>query len=140
MKTNEEIKKWLLENCVDTYGNLVLEGLDFSDFEGDIFINGMQVKHSLYQHSQLVGGDLDQCCQVVGGDLLQDSQFVRGNIDQSEQFSVSAIFQDHQIAQGSMWQFSQEAGGKLISQVLKDDETWTIVENMAVLTKKENKQ
>lgn len=32
MKTREEIKKWILENCVDGDGDIDLRGLDFSDF------------------------------------------------------------------------------------------------------------
>jgi hypothetical protein len=34
MKGIEEAKKWLLENRVDEFGNLMLSGLDFSAFDG----------------------------------------------------------------------------------------------------------
>lgn len=44
MLSKEEIKKWLLENCVNEYGKLDLSGLDFSDFDGDVYIFGMKVK------------------------------------------------------------------------------------------------
>ncbi len=32
MKTKEQIKKWILENCVDSDGDINLSNLDFSDF------------------------------------------------------------------------------------------------------------
>lgn len=49
MKTKKEIKKWLLENCVNNLGNLDLSGLDFSDFKGNVIIGQMKVKWSLDQ-------------------------------------------------------------------------------------------
>ena len=58
MKTKEEIKNWLLENAVNEYGDLVLSGLDFGDFDGDVHISSMKVK-----------GDLIQCHQEVKGNL-----------------------------------------------------------------------
>lgn len=76
MKTKEEIKKWLLENCVDEQGNLNLSGLDFSDFDGDVYINALTVKQDLYQDNQIVGGDLYQNFQEVKRDLYQDYQEV----------------------------------------------------------------
>ena len=36
MKTSTEIRNWLLENAVDFDGDLMLHGLDFSDFKGDV--------------------------------------------------------------------------------------------------------
>ena len=60
MKTKEEIKKWLLENCIDSDGDLDLSGLDFSDFDGDIDMSYMVVKGNLYQDFQKVKGDLYQ--------------------------------------------------------------------------------
>ena len=37
--TAKEITEWLLENCVGSDGNLVLSNLDFSDFDGDVYIS-----------------------------------------------------------------------------------------------------
>ena len=113
MKTKEEIKRWLLENCVDRYGNLDLSSLDFSDFEGNIFIGYMKVKNNLYQYYQMVGGSLFQSCQVVDGDLLQYGQKVQGNLNQS-----------YQTAGRDLFQYSQSVGVNLFSQKLKEDEVW----------------
>lgn len=49
MLSKQEIKKWLLENCVNEMGNLDLSGLDFSDFDGNVDISYMKVKLSLSQ-------------------------------------------------------------------------------------------
>ena len=82
MKTKEEIKQWLLENCVDEDGDLDLSNLDFSDFDGNVNIYNMIVKGNLNQSGQVVYGDLWQRCQIVKGDLYQDSQSVDGNLYQ----------------------------------------------------------
>lgn len=71
MKTKLEIKQWLLENCVEQNGDLDLSGLDFSDFDGDIYINRMIVKGSLYQGKQIVKGNLIQSNQLVGKNLYE---------------------------------------------------------------------
>lgn len=84
MKTNQEIKEWLLENAVDDEGDLVLTDLDFSDFEGDVLITKMKVKGNLYQFCQEVGGNLYQQYQRVKGDLYQGSQKVEGKLIQTE--------------------------------------------------------
>ena len=69
MKTIKEIRDWLLENAVDNEGDLYLVGLDFSNFEGNVYINDMKVKKSLWQNYQKVGEDLYQTNQKVGGDF-----------------------------------------------------------------------
>jgi len=71
MKSKEEIKKWLLENCVDEYGNLYLSDIDLSDFNGNVYINDWKVKKSLSQGWHKVGGHLSQGWQTVGGNLYQ---------------------------------------------------------------------
>ena len=43
-KSKKEIRDWLLENCVDENGDLALMYLDFSDFEGNVYISYMKVK------------------------------------------------------------------------------------------------
>lgn len=58
MKTKEEIRDWLLENAVDHDGDLMLENLDFSDFDGDVYIDCMKVKGDLTQSYQEVKGNL----------------------------------------------------------------------------------
>lgn len=69
MKTKEEIREWLLDNAVDEYGDLDLSGLDFSDFEVDVYISNMKVQGNLFQSGQEVQGSLDQCGQKVQGHL-----------------------------------------------------------------------
>ncbi len=78
MKTIEEIRDWILENCVDSDGDIIMSYLDFSDFDGDVYINHMKVKHSLLQYCHQVGEDLQQHRQVVGGGLDQYCQDVGG--------------------------------------------------------------
>lgn len=80
MKTKQEIKEWLLENCVDELGNINLSELDFSDFDGDVDICSMKVKMNLWQSCQKVGGTLYQRWQKVGKDLEQSGQNVGGNL------------------------------------------------------------
>jgi len=106
MKTTKEIQEWLLENCVDGGGDLNLNDLDFSNFEGNVWIGNMKVKKDLWQHEQEVGGDLRQYSQTVngtvsqywqevGGDLLQYGQKVKGFLNQGCQGNVEGyILQD----------------------------------------------
>ena len=53
MKTKEQIKKWLLENCVSESGKLDLSGLDFSDFDETVDISKMKVKKNLLQNKHI---------------------------------------------------------------------------------------
>ena len=79
MKTKVEIRDWLLENAVDDDGDLDITNLDFSDFDGDVFIGGMKVKGILYQDGQEVRGNLYQSSQEVKSNLFQRNQKVEGN-------------------------------------------------------------
>ena len=79
MKTIEEIRDWLLENAVDVDGDLYIDGLDFSNFDGDVYISGMKVEGNLFQDSQKVQGNLYQNYQTVQGNLHQSFQEVQGN-------------------------------------------------------------
>lgn len=72
MKSITEIRDWLLENAVDGYGDLMLDGLDFSNFDGNVYIWGMKVQGDLYQHGQEVQGDLYQTNQKVKGNIFAD--------------------------------------------------------------------
>ena len=87
-----EIKKWLLENCVSENGDLDLRNLDFSDFEGNVLISGMEVKGDLWQSDQEVQGSLYQANQKVQGSLYQQCQHVNRN-----------LWQDHQKVQGCLY-------------------------------------
>ncbi|MEG2379809.1 MAG: hypothetical protein RSB77_06260 [Bacilli bacterium] len=102
MKTKEEIKDWLLENCIDEDGDLILMNLDFSDFDKNIYISNMKVKGNLLQYNQKVQGDLWQSCQEVQGKLLQYSQKVEGDL----------------------YQYGQKVKREFITQTLKEDEEY----------------
>lgn len=84
MLTKKEIKKWLLDNCVNDLGVLDLRGLDFSDFNGIVDISHMTVKVRLFQGRQNVGGDLFQYGCRVGGDIYQEDQIAFGNVIQDK--------------------------------------------------------
>lgn len=92
MKSREEIKKWLLKNCIDDDGSLNLRDLDFSDFDGIVDISGIQVKGNLIQNWQIVGGDLDQSYQDVKGNLDQSHQDVKGDLIQYEQTTGGNLY------------------------------------------------
>ena len=79
-KSKEEIRDWLLKNCVNEKGMLDLIGLDFSGSKVDVDISHMKVKGSLFQDCQRVQGDLYQQYQKVKGDLYQCYQKVAGNL------------------------------------------------------------
>lgn len=95
MLSKQEIKQWLLENCVDEYGDLDLSELDFSDFEGDVCINNMTVKHDLIQSNQQVDGDLYQRYQTVDGKLWQDYlEFVDATIPTEETQDKTEVIEE----------------------------------------------
>ena len=73
-KTPQEIKKWLLENCVDENNDINLSGLDFSDYKGNIIINHLKVKQHLYQNYQEVGWNIYQNNQKSRYSIIQDNQ------------------------------------------------------------------
>lgn len=114
MKSREEIKKWLLANCINEWGDLDLSNLDFTDFEGDVDISNMSVTGSLSQAHQKVGGWLNQSFQEVDEDLYQYVQKVNGN----------------------MFDYCNEVKGNFITQALKDDEEYKIINGFTYIVKK----
>lgn len=108
MKTKEEIKQWLLENCVDRAGDLDLSNLDFSDFDGDVDISHMKVKGNLYQNMQKVSGNLDQDYQIVCGYLYQGKQDVRKSLQQCYQNVGGDLYQERQNVGGDLRQDCQK--------------------------------
>lgn len=72
MLSKEEIKKWMLKNCINENGDLDLSCLDFSDFDGNVNISELKVKKSLNQSWQKVGGDLRQNYQEADGRIFYD--------------------------------------------------------------------
>ena len=116
MKTKEEIKKWLLENCVNEFGDLNLSSLDFRDFDGDVILSGMKVKNNLFQSHQSVGGCLYQSSQFVCQSILQNYQMVGGNLHQNFQVVKGNLFQDHQEVNGNLDQNNQNVKGCLFQE------------------------
>ena len=84
-KTIEELRDYLLENYVDGDGDLFIEGLDFSEFDGNVYIGGMKVQGDLYQRNHKVQGDLYQRDHKVQGNLFQNSHEVQGSLFQNSQ-------------------------------------------------------
>ena len=80
MNKIEELRNYLLENYVDEYGNLDISYLDFSDFEGNVYINYMKVKGYLSQSGHEVEGSLSQSYQKVKGSLHNVSNRYGGNL------------------------------------------------------------
>lgn len=115
MKSKKELKEYLLKYYVDDEGYLDLSNLDFSDFNGDIFINNMKVKNNLFQDEQEVGEDLYQGYQKVGDNLYQDMQKVNGNLLDNKNIVT----------------------GKYVTQTLKDDEEYKFEEGHTFIVKKE---
>lgn len=70
MITKEQIRDWILENCIDLDGDIDLKDLDFSEFDGNVYISNMKVKNNLFQSCQEVGNCLYQGKQVVKGTLI----------------------------------------------------------------------
>ena len=56
MKTKQEIQNWIHKNCVDSEGDIDLSNLDFSDFDGNIYINNLKVKNDLSMNHKQVKG------------------------------------------------------------------------------------
>lgn len=84
MISRKELKELLLEHALDALGNLDLSGLDFSDFDGNVYLNNLKVKKDLYQYSQRVGQT-----------LYQNTQKVRQTIHQEECSADRILQTDH---------------------------------------------
>ena len=93
--TIKDLKKIMLDNFINEYGDLDISGLDFSDFDGDVIINRMKVKKNLFQNCQQVGSDLLQGYQQVGNDLFQNRQEIGGYLIQDYQEIIQNKLKSH---------------------------------------------
>lgn len=118
MKTKEEIKQWLLENCLDKDGDLDLSNLDFSDFNGNVLLFNMKVQKDLLQNNQQVGRDLRQDSQQVGRDLYQSYQEVQRGLYQHSQNIEGNLWQSDQKVKGDLYQDDQKVDGKIHQDTL----------------------
>ena len=123
-KTIEEVRNYLLANRVDEYGDLMLSGLDFSDFDGNVFIESMKVKGSLLQSYHIVQGNLFQHEHEVKGNLSQSYHEVGGNLYQYSQEVKGNLYQYNHEVQGNLSHGNSKYGGELIeypySELLKE--------------------
>ena len=103
MLSNEKTVKWLLKHRVDEYGNVKLNGLDFTSANCSVWFSEIKVTKSLYQDLQEVGEDLFQGGQKVKGNLLQCNQYVEGKLDQCLQ-SVKGDLISHKLIEGEHWE------------------------------------
>jgi len=95
MKDINEVRDYLVKHRTDKFGDLDLSNLDFSNFDGNIYISGMKVKNDLFQMGQLVRGDLYQNSQIVKGYLYQGNQKVEGSLYQDNQVVEEYLVQDN---------------------------------------------
>lgn len=112
-KTIEEVRDWLLENRVNEYGNLDLAGLDFSDFCGDVTIDGMKVKGSLSQDGHNVKWNLYQSCHEVEGNLYQSHHNIQGDLYQSGHDVQRNLYQTDHDVQGNYFSTRIAVGGDI---------------------------
>ena len=110
-KTIDEVRDYLLENRVVERGYLDLDGLDFSDFDGDIYMSGMKVKRDLLQNNREVNGDLYQGDHYVRGNLYQGQQYVQGHLYQSEQKVKGNLYQSKHEVQGDYFSKNIKVSG-----------------------------
>jgi len=73
----KEIRDWIIQHCKNKNGDIDLDGLDFSQFNGDVFIGHMKVKHDLHQGSQTAGSYILQSNQTAGSYIFQSNQTAR---------------------------------------------------------------
>lgn len=88
----DEVRDWLLKNRVNDDGNLDLSNLDFSDFDGDVYISEMIVKGNLYQYDQDAGGDIIQSFNDAQGKLVQTHCSGEICVDQRGTFTEGDLY------------------------------------------------
>ena len=111
MKSIKYLRDYILENYVNEFGNLDIQGLDFSEFDGNVYIGGMKVRGHLFQDGHKVQGNLYQGGQKVEGNLYQGGQEVQGSLYQGGQEVQGNLFQSVQEVQGNLFQSWQKAEG-----------------------------
>lgn len=70
--TKQELVELMIENFTNEYGTLDLSELDFTKFDCDVNISGMEVARNLVQEYQKVQGNLYQMYQEVQGEIFQE--------------------------------------------------------------------
>ena len=118
MKKTEELRNYLLENYVSEDGDLILSGLDFSDFDGNVYIDGMKVKGNLSQCGHEIQGSLYQCGHEVQGHLSQHGHEVQGDLFQSRHEVQGNLFNENNKYGGDLY---EEPSTKLLKEVTAEE-------------------
>ena len=118
MKDVMEIRDWLLDNAVDEDGDLMLGDLDFSDFDGNVYIDDMKVKGDLSQCRHEVRGDLSQIGHEVQGQLFQYGHEVQGSLDQSGQEVKGNLYNQNNKYGGKI---CEEPSTKLLKEITAEE-------------------
>ena len=113
MKKIEELKDYLLKNFVDESGDLMIDGLDLSEFKGDIYRGKWKVSSDLRQRANKVKGNLYQDGNEVKGDLVQYGNVVKGNLDQSVNIVNGNLAQYSNNVEGDLKQSRNKVKGDL---------------------------
>ena len=129
MISPEKFKQFILENCVDDDGDIVIDHIDLSDFNGDVYIRWWAVKNDLFLCCHNVGGNLNQAFQTVGGDLDQCYQKTNGNLYQGTQKVYKDLDQSFQEVGGNLIQHHQKYGDCLYGYLTNNYENFSRDEN-----------
>lgn len=116
MLTGAEVKAWLLENCVNSSGDLDISFLDFSDFDGNIFATNWRAKGDIICDGCTTQGFISQSNHVAkqitqtghrADRVLQFRHTTSDSIHQYGHQSGKNIYQDRQVAAGNIVQGKQ---------------------------------
>ena len=99
MKSKTEIRNWLLENAVDEYGDLDINGLDFSEFDGDVLIIGMEVKGNVIISGMKTQGNLYQSGHEEEGEYNCEKIKVKGGIYTNEPTKLQKEITTEELAE-----------------------------------------
>lgn len=86
MHTDKQRIEYIINNCVDKYGDIDLRFLDFTKsilpngekFKGDIYLDGLKTNGSVSQDYTYVGKNLHRTNCEVKNDLWQNNNIVNG--------------------------------------------------------------
>lgn len=114
MISKEKLKEFILKNCVNERGNIEMCDLDFSDFEGDVYIEQWTVNGDIHQSGHISYGSIYQEYQnavnlfqgrcSVEKSLNQSRCIVGGNLTQNKHRVGGSIIQNHHYCEGIIYQ------------------------------------
>ena len=123
-KTITEIRDYLLENRTDKNGDLDLIGLDFSEFEGDVYISWMKVKKNRFSSYNEVEGNNYQSYNKVKGNNYQSYNKVDCDL-----YDYNNSAKNHKIWKDGYWEtienspiLKQKSSKELLLETLNDEQ------------------